>query len=375
MVFIELIFKIFQETIINPLYKTLGTTCNSEENTSYYAKKLLLFCSIACIVFSLIIFFLVEPIMRFSKIPDSIFDSTKVFLQIMVFANGVGIVVQYLFTFNLINKNSRGVFIYFLMSSLGTLLLGVLLIPKFTLGLGTVGLAISILVVNVGQMAYFFATMPKVEKTAIAQFDRKKYAKLCSLSFVESLTRNLTYYFVVLVLINTLNNQDLYYIGNEFIWSIMLVPALAQNSYIKQNVARCNTEKLKPYFLHNIVICMFICLMIPVALLVFKYVFAFENYMGYFLTLIKLVPCYFIFIFDNVIESYFIATGKMNHVFMQTLITNILVYVTSFLLYEFGIWNVTLNTIILVFSAGMILSSVYTISVYIYFLKRQKINS
>ena len=289
----------------------------------------------------------------------------------MVFANGVGIVVQYLFTFNLINKNSRGMFVYFLISSLATLLLGVLLIPRYALGLGANGLAISSLVVSVGQLVYFLLTMPKTIKNENYYFDKKQYVKLCALSFIESLTRNLTYYFVVLVLINTLNNQDLYYIGNDFIWSIMLVPALAQNNYIKQNVSRNNNEKLKPYFMHSAFICAFVCLMVPVALFVFKYVFAFENYMEYFLTLIKLVPCYFIFVFDNVIESYFIATGKMQHVFMQTLITNILVYVTSFVLYECGAWAVTLNSIIIVFSAGMILSSAYTIAIYFLRFKRR----
>ena len=75
---------------------------------------------------------------------------------------------------------------------------------------------------------------------------------------------------------------------------------------------------------------------------------------------------YFIFIFDNVIESYFIAVGKMQYVFVQTFITNIIVYLTSYILFVCGVWIVTLNGIILVFSAGMILSSAYTIGCYAY---------
>jgi len=373
MVFIEIIFKIFKETLINPLFKILGKNDNSEENKNYYAKKLLIFYSMVCIAFTILIFLLINPIMEFSKIPAEIFTSTKTFLQIMTFVNGIGVIVKYLFACSVISKNNKGILIYFLISSLFMLILDIIFIPTFTLGLGVNGLAISMMIVNFSQLVYFVTTLPKSKKQNSHTFDKKNYVKLCLFSLIESLTRNLTYYFIVLVLINTLNNQDLYFMSNEFVWSIMLIPALAQNDYIKQKVSQNNHESLKPYFVNSFLIIGFICLMIPVALILFKYVYRFGNWNDYFFTLLKLTPCYFIFIFDNVIESYFIASGKMFHVFVQTFLTNIVVYLTSFLLYMCGVWQVTLDSIILVFSAGMILSSAYTICVYIYKVKHKKI--
>ena len=365
MAFLEIIFKIFQETIINPLFKILGKNDNCDESKNFYAKKLLLVYSIACILFTICIFFLTTPIMKISQVPDEIFNQTKIFLQIMTFVNGTNIIVQYLFTFNIISKDTKNLFIYFLISSLSTLVLGVILIPKFTAGLGIIGLSTSMLIVSVAQLTYFLFKMPKTTKTIDQKFDTRGYAKLCLLSFVETLTRNLTYYFVILVLLNTINNQDLYFITNDFIWSIMLIPTLAQNTYIKQNLSENNSHGLKDYFLNDIVIILFMLLMIPVAFILFKFVFRFENYQEYFLTLLKLVPCYLIFIFDNTIESYFIATGKLHHVFIQTFLTNILVYLTSFILYSSNIWHPTLNDIIMVFSIGMTISNIYTISVYL----------
>ena len=111
MAFIEIIFKIFQETIINPLFKTLGKNDNSDENKNYYAKKLLLFYSITCAIFTIVIFFLIPPIMQISKIPTEILEKTKTFLQIMTFVYGTKIIVQYLYTFNILNKNSKSIFI------------------------------------------------------------------------------------------------------------------------------------------------------------------------------------------------------------------------------------------------------------------------
>lgn len=375
MVFIEIIFKIFKETLINPLFKTLGKNDNSEENKDYYAKKLLLIYSIICALFTTAIFLSLDPIMEISQIPAEIFGLTKPFLQLMVVVNGISVIVQYLFACSVISKNNKSILIYFLTSCLAMLILDIVFIPHFTLGFGVNGMAISMLIVNVCQLLYFVATMPKTRNREEHLFDKKNYTKLCLLSFAESVIRNLTYYFVVLVLINALNNQDLYYISNEFIWAIMLVPTLAQNDYIKQKISQNNSGSLKPYFLNNILIIAFICLMIPVALLLFKHVFRFENYNDYFLTLLKLLPCYIVFIFDNVIESFFIAAGKMHHVFIQTFLTNIVVYMTSFTLYLCGIWRVSLDSIIIVFSAGMILSSLYTIAVYFYSSKHKKSTS
>lgn len=372
MALIEIIFKIFQETIINPLFKILGKNDNAEEVKNYFAKKLLIVYSAICFAFTLAIFLLVEPIMNISQIPAEIYVSTKLFLQIMIFVNGINVIVQYLYTFNIINKNTKSIFVYFLISSLATLVLGIILIPKFTFGFGVIGLAISMLIVKVAQLIYFLFTIPKVVNNEKKHFDRGKYLKLCILSFFETLTRNLTYYFIVLVLLNTLNNQDLYFISNDFIWSVMLIPTIAQNDLIKQNVSQNNNESLRDYLLNSVIISIFIGLMIPVALILFKYVFKFTNYIDYFSTLLKLIPCYLIFIFDNVIESYFIAVGKMQYVFIQTFITNIIVYLTSYILYICGVWIVTLNGIILVFSAGMILSSAYTIGCYIYQKRKAK---
>ena len=185
MTLIEIIFKIFQETIINPLFKIFGKNDNDDEVKNFYAKRLLVIYSAICFAFTLSIFFLVEPIMNISQIPTEIFVSTKSFLQVMIFVNGINVIVQYLYTFNIISKSTKNIFVYFLISSLATLILGIILIPQFAFGLGVIGLAISILVVKVAQLVYFLCTMPKSSNNKHEHFDGKRYLKLCLLSFFE----------------------------------------------------------------------------------------------------------------------------------------------------------------------------------------------
>ena len=114
---------------------------------------------------------------------------------------------------------------------------------------GEIGTEIANIII--AQLLYFLFTMPKTKKQNSFNFDKKTYFKLCGLSFIETLTRNLTYYFIILVLLNSLNNQDLYFISNDFIWSIMLIPTMAQNNFVKQNLSQNNNESLKPYFVNK----------------------------------------------------------------------------------------------------------------------------
>ena len=101
-----------------------------------------------------------------------------------------------------------------------------------------------------------------------------------------------------------------------------------------------------------------------IAPLVFKYIYNLADYKLYFSTLLKLFPCYIIFVFDSVIEAYFISTGKLKHILIQSILTNIGVYLTAFILYLCKILPITLNTIIILFNLGVIVSSAYTITIY-----------
>ena len=90
----------------------------------------------------------------------------------------------------------------------------------------------------------------------------------------------------------------------------------------------------------------------------------FDNYLLYFSTLLKLVPCYILFCFDSVVEAFFVASGKLHHILVQTILTNLVVYGIAYVLYLFKVWTITLDAIIILFNLGMIVSSSYTLTVF-----------
>ncbi len=261
-------------------------------------------------------------------------------------------------------------FLYLLIKVIGTSLLLLTLVPKFTFGLGVNGVAIAELVVNVAAVVYLYFSLPKVSKTNEG-VDAKKYFKLMLFAFAETLIRNVVYYCVILVFLNILDNQDLYFVSNEYIWSIMLVPTLAQSTIIKQLISNDQNASLKPYFLNCLILIAFMILLLPVSMFVFKNIYSLSNYMDYFYVLLKLFPCYIIFVFDSVIEAYFLSTGKLHHILVQNLLTNIGVYLIAFVLLLCGVWQISLDSVILLFNCGVIVSSLYTILVFAFEKRRQ----
>ena len=357
---ISIIFKIFEETLLNPLFKTLNKTDRNDTETNNIAKHFFNTYLIATVIFTSLILLLLNPIMKISMIPSYLFNDCLSFLKLYVIACGLGIISKYLLTFNIINQDTKKMFIYLLIKSLLTSLLFIILIPK----IGVNAIAISEIIINSLITIYFSITFLKSNKTNYS-FNKKEYFKLMGFSFSETLIRNIVYYFVILVLLNVIDNQDLYFVSNEYIWSLMLVPALAQSTLIKQRITNDNSHSLKPYFINSLLLISFMILLLLISPIVFKYIYNLENYNTYFLTLLKLFPCYIIFVFDSVIESYFISKGYLKYILVQSIITNIGVYLTAFVLYLCNILPITLDTIIILFNLGVIVSSTYTILTYI----------
>ena len=369
---ISIIFKVFEETLLNPLYKILGENYNNSTNDrNIIARKFLFWFIIATVTFTILLSLIKTPIMKISQVPDSIFSETSTFLKIYIIACGFGLLCKYLFTFNVISQDTKKMFLYLLIKAIGSVLFFIIFVPKFTLGLGVEGIAITELIVNLFTLLYLVLSFPKTTKTK-ANLNKKEYFKLLVFALLETLIRNVVYYCVILVFLNILNNQDLYYVANDYIWSIMLIPTLAQSTLIKQYIANNKNYSLKPYFINSIFLILFMILLIPLSLLIFKYVYNLDNYMGYFIVLLKLFPCYIIFVFDSIIEAYFFATGKLHHILIQNILTNIFVYLTAFILWIFNIWEIKLDSIILLFNIGVIISSIYTILVYV-IEKRHKV--
>ena len=88
-----ILFKMFEETILNPMYKILSKGNYSDSNISH---KFLIFYSITTAIFTILLFVLARYILIISHVPEYIFRDTVVFIRIYIVACGIGVISKYL---------------------------------------------------------------------------------------------------------------------------------------------------------------------------------------------------------------------------------------------------------------------------------------
>ena len=76
---------------------------------------------------------------------------------------------------------------------------------------------------------------------------------------------------------------------------------------------------------------------------------------------ILFVP-YVLFSFNAVSDSVFYGVGKTKYLAYQSLLTNGSVYLGAFLLYASGIWEVSFEGVMVLFSIGILVDSILTLT-------------
>ncbi|AZZ65682.1 hypothetical protein DMC14_002720 [Metamycoplasma phocicerebrale] len=93
----------------------------------------------------------------------------------------------------------------------------------------------------------------------------------------------------------------------------------------------------------------------------------------YYLSIIS-IGFYVTFAYNSIIDSIFYGLGKTEYMLYQSLIVNIVLFGIMFICYKTGAWIPTLNSITLLFAGAIAFDSVITYLLFIWILKKNKIN-
>ena len=190
-------------------------------------------------------------------------------------------------------------------------------------------------------------------------------------SGADSLIRNVAYFFMIIRIVNTIGSTEIggYYVAVQILWSFMLVPVLAFADSAKALVANASDDlqRVKTLWYSSMLITAAM-MVIWVALVPVFPTFAGalsddEETVRWAVTAfgILFVP-YVLFSFNTVIDSVFYGIGKTKYLAYQSFLTNGTVYLAAFLLYAFGIWDVTFEGVMVLFSLGILVDSFLTVA-------------
>ena len=191
-----------------------------------------------------------------------------------------------------------------------------------------------------------------------------------SRSGIDSLVRNVAYFFLIVRLLNLLGEDAIggYYLAIHIFWSFLLVPILALSESSKVLVANHSADitRVRRLWFSSMAISAAIVVVWVLLLPAWRDFATFLNpneaIITHSLRTVSLlfVP-YVLLAFNLVTDSVFYGIGKTRYMAYQSVVTNGTVYVLAFLAYLTGLWVPTFDTILILFTVGILVDSALTL--------------
>ena len=381
---VNLFYEVLSEAIILPLFYFIGKVLTDEKEFSNRVKTGLIISTLIYSILSVIIVIFVKPLLHFMATDSTIISESAKYIRIESIAN----VFSMMFSFLLVALITIGKDKYVYILTFAKLVLCILFDVFFTstisvsLNLGINGIAITNIIVNAFLFIIAIILLHK-EKIKIISKEKlsfswlKEYLKVGGISGFESFVRNIAYMLMISRMINVVGEQGTYWVANNFIWGWLLLPILQLGELIKREVSTDESaikNKSIGYISLTIIICLIWFITIPLWKPFMENILNFSNVDKLFDLVLVLVGFYVLFAIQNVFDSIFYGLGKTNYMLFESVVTNLVYYGGAFILYLTGVWQPTLIGIALLFGIGNAFDSIVSFAVYIYLIKKKKIN-
>jgi Na+-driven multidrug efflux pump len=248
---------------------------------------------------------------------------------------------------------------------------------SFSLNIGVIGVAWSDLAASLALLITILIMIRRTLLTNIRHWwsvfsfrDWKTYLSVGGWSGLDSLVRNIAYFFMVVRLLNLIGANAIggYYLAMNIIWSFMLVPILALSETTKVLIANHSLDILKVRGLWiTALIIGGVILVLWLLFLPFWHGFAGllnknEEIVRYSLEAMSiLIVPYMLLALNTVTDAIFYGVGKTRYMAYQAIITNGTVYVIAFIAYLAKLWTPTFSSVLILFSIGIVVDSILTV--------------
>ena len=381
---VNLIYEVLNEAIILPLFFFVGNVKDDKNQFSNRVRTGMLISLGVYVVLSSVVLIFAEPLLQLMATDASIIEQSASYIRIESIANIFGILTQFaLVALVTVNKSK---YVYILTGARLALcvLSDTFLVSTLPISanLGVNGIGYSNIIVNalllvvsiwlLSKERIYLFTKSKLDFTWAKQF-----AKVGGISGLESLVRNVAYMVMIARMVNVVGEQGTYWVANNFIWGWLLLPIIQLGELIKQEVAldkqNINRNTLG-YFAITISIVVIWFVSIPIWKPFMSGVLGFTDVDKLFNLVLLLVGFYVLYAIQNVFDSTFYGMGKTNYMLFESVVTNTIYYGIAFVLYVTKVWTPTLTGIALLFGVGNAFDSIVSMIVYMFMLKKEKLN-
>jgi len=377
--FIELLLEVVQETFVLAIFFFVGRGMQKTEGPGPSIRTALTSILLFSIVLAGILFILSDSFVSVIGTPESIRETTSQFLKIKtatvpLFLLSMASVVivetvnrkRFILTITVLQVIYQFIF--------DNLFYGGY---PFSLNLGILGVAWSeivsgscLFITTLFLLRYIIFDKVRNLFSFFTLKDWRVYLRVGGWSGLDSLVRNVAYFFMIVRLLNLLGESSIggYYLAMHIIWSFLLVPVLALAESTRVLIANHSEDIFKVRQIwYSALIIGGIIMLIWLVLLPFWGDFAsFLNSNNEIVdfsqkAMIILIVPYILLALNMVTDSIFYGVGKTQYQAYQAIITNGTVYVIAFILYLTDIWSPSFNSILVLFGIGIVVDSILTV--------------
>lgn len=193
---------------------------------------------------------------------------------------------------------------------------------------------------------------------------------------VASSMRNLSYMIFIARMVNVLNQSGNYWLANNFIWKWLLLLFLPLAELLKQEVScrarvtSAHWDILPAYLVLSAILFVIWMISKPCWSSFFHVVLNVKD-PSMALSIVQwLLPFYFFYMFAALLDSIFYGFGFTDRLAFVSIITNVGVYGSAFLLYTLHVYALSIASVMYLFGAGIVVGClVRGILYYRYFLR------
>ena len=377
--FVDLLLEVVQETFVLAIFFFVGKGMQSKQGPASQIRTSLTMILLFSIVLAVTLFGLSSHFVSIIGTPETIRETTSTFLKIKT--AGIPIFLLSAACVIIVETVNRKKLILTLaiLQVIYRFILDSLFYGGYTfsLNMGVLGVAWSDTLASLALLITALVLIRRIAWEKLKNWrslfsfkDWRSYLRVGAWSGLDSLVRNVAYFFMIVRLLNLLGENHIggYYLAMHIFWSFLLVPILALSESSKVLIANnsANIIKVRSLWYSSLIIGSLFLLLWLIFLPFWRSFAGLLNSNAEVVNFsttamaILIVP-YILFALNNVTDSVFYGVGKTQYQAYQAIITNGTVYVVAFVAYLIGLWEPTFTSILILFGIGILVDSILTL--------------
>jgi Na+-driven multidrug efflux pump len=374
---VNLMLEVVQEALILPLFYCIGITIANREETINRVRTGMTVTLGLYLVFTVVILLFATQLTEWmAQNPDTI-SATAEYIRLEMVGTTLFSMVRFLIIVFILLDMKEHIYAILGIQVVTSIVLDSFFLSDldFSLQLGVNGIAYSNAIASFITLVYAITVFSRKMDMGVSDWkESHDYSWMGSwwdvgkYSGLDSFVRNIFYMIFIIKMMNVVEEQGTYWVANGFIWGWLLLPFYPLADLLKQDTSNPNPidhkEKTYAYFGIATVMCILWIVTIPFWGTFVSEVLNASDYEKIVGLVLILLPFYILFSYNTLMDSVFYGKGRTELLAIQSIVTNVSVYGTAFVLFNMGVFSPTLTTIALLFGTGIAVDSIVTFSMY-----------